>query len=132
MGGLGNKQVMAKNIQKRMNDSGIDRNELCRIMGVPYSTVSDWLNAKTYPRIDKIEMMANYFGISKADMEEDGWQSCGNLTPYTPNGWYVYSYNSTPDHDLTMIAQKPPRSPPSQQGTGMRNKKAPEPIKAPG
>ena len=104
MGGLGNKQVMAKNIQKRMDERGIDRNELCRVMSVPYSTVSDWLNARKYPRIDKIEMMANYFGISKSDLVEDGWQSDSNLTPYTPNGWYVYSYNSTPDHDLTMIA----------------------------
>lgn len=45
MGGLGNKQVMAKNIQKRMDERCIDRNELCRVMSVPYSTVSDWLNA---------------------------------------------------------------------------------------
>lgn len=104
MGGLGNKQVMAKNIQKRMDERCIDRNELCRVMSVPYSTVSDWLNARTYPRIDKIEMMANYFGISKADLVEDGWQSDSNLTPYTPNGRYVYSYNFPPDHDLTMIA----------------------------
>ena len=34
-------------------------------------TFSDWVNAKTYPRIDKIELMANYFGISKADLVED-------------------------------------------------------------
>lgn len=33
-------------------------------------TFSDWVNAKTYPRIDKIEMMANYFGISKSDLVE--------------------------------------------------------------
>ncbi len=26
---------------------------------------------KTYPRIDKIELMANYFGISKADLVEE-------------------------------------------------------------
>ncbi len=34
-------------------------------------TFSDWVNAKTYPRIDKIELMANYFGISKSDLVED-------------------------------------------------------------
>ena len=32
---------------------------------------SDWVNAKTYPRIDKIELMANYSGISKSDLVED-------------------------------------------------------------
>ena len=35
-----------------------------------YSTVLDWLNAKTYPRIDKIEKMANYFGVEKSDLVE--------------------------------------------------------------
>ena len=35
------------------------------------STFSDWVNAKTYPRIDKIEMLANYFGINKSDLIED-------------------------------------------------------------
>src|SRR5699024_6313467 len=40
-------------------------------LGVSYSTLSDWVNAKTYPRIDKIEMMANYFGVSKSDLVED-------------------------------------------------------------
>mgnify|MGYP000250745067 len=34
-------------------------------------TFSDWVNAKTYPRIDKIELMANYFGVTKADLVED-------------------------------------------------------------
>ena len=31
----------------------------------------DWVNAKTYPRIDKIELMANFFGIDKSDLIED-------------------------------------------------------------
>lgn len=29
------------------------------------------LKGNTYPRIDKIEMMANYFGIEKSDLIED-------------------------------------------------------------
>ena len=34
-------------------------------------TFSDWVNAKSYPRIDKIELLANYFDISKADLVEE-------------------------------------------------------------
>jgi transcriptional regulator with XRE-family HTH domain len=49
----------------------IDRNKLCSDLGIKYTTLCDWLNAKTYPRIDKIEMMANYFGVQKADLVED-------------------------------------------------------------
>lgn len=54
-----------------MDDFELDRKELASIAGVAYSTLSDWLNANKYPRIDKIEKMANYFGISKADLVED-------------------------------------------------------------
>ena len=49
---------------------GISRKHFCERLGFAYSTVTDWLNAEKYPRIDKIEMMANFFGISKADLVE--------------------------------------------------------------
>jgi hypothetical protein len=52
MGGLGNKQVMAKNIQKRMDERGIDRNELCRVMSVPYSM--DGMFIAIIPRLTMI------------------------------------------------------------------------------
>jgi transcriptional regulator with XRE-family HTH domain len=68
---LGNKETMARNIKYYMEKNNINSLELCRVLGVPQSTFSYWLNAKTYPRIDKIEKMANYFGIAKADLVED-------------------------------------------------------------
>lgn len=71
MGGLGNKEIMAKNIKRLMELKGKDRNDICRDLGFKYTTFTDWINAKTYPRIDKIEMMANYFGVSKADLVEE-------------------------------------------------------------
>lgn len=70
MSDLGNKAVMAENIKYYMNLHNKTRTEVCRDLGFVYSTFSDWLNAKKYPRIDKIEMMANYFHISKADLVE--------------------------------------------------------------
>lgn len=70
MSALGNKKVMAQNIKMYMEDKGISRKEFCKRLGLAYSTVTDWLNAEKYPRIDKIEMMANFFGISKADLVE--------------------------------------------------------------
>ncbi|HEM3677586.1 TPA: helix-turn-helix transcriptional regulator [Streptococcus suis] len=54
-----------------MDKKGIDRNQLCSDLDLKYMTVSDWINAKTYPRIDKIESLANYFGINKSDLIEE-------------------------------------------------------------
>ena len=68
---LGNKEIMAKNIQYFMDQHEKTRNDVCNDLGFKYSTFSDWINGKKYPRIDKIEMMANYFHISKSDLVED-------------------------------------------------------------
>ena len=68
---LGNKQVMAKNISRLMKENNIDRKKLSNDLKVKYTTLSDWINAKTYPRIDKIELLADYFNVTKADLVED-------------------------------------------------------------
>lgn len=71
MTSLGNKEVMSRNLKYYIERSGKDRRELAEIWGFPYSTVTDWINAKKYPRIDRIEVMADYFGIKKSDLIED-------------------------------------------------------------
>lgn len=68
---LRNKEVMSNNLKYYMNKKGVDRNQLCSDLDLKYMTVSDWINAKTYPRIDKIELLANYFGINKSDLIEE-------------------------------------------------------------
>lgn len=70
-GSLGNKEVMAKNIRRHLNKLGLNVKDFATEMNFKYSTVLDWVNAKTYPRIDKIELMANYFKVEKADLIED-------------------------------------------------------------
>lgn len=70
---LGNKEIMAKNIQYYMNKNDIPAVEICRKLGIKQNTFSNWVNGKIYPRIDKIEKMANFFGVPKSALvEEDG------------------------------------------------------------
>ena len=71
MSDLGNKEIMAKNIRYYMDLYGKSRKDMCDALGVKYTTFTDWVNANSYPRIDKIEMMANFFGIEKSDLVED-------------------------------------------------------------
>lgn len=71
MTGLGNKEIFAKNLNYYIDKSGKDRRQLAEIWKVPYSTLTGWVNAQKYPRIDKIEIMADYFGILKSDLIED-------------------------------------------------------------
>lgn len=71
MSNIGNKETMSKNLKFYIERSGKDRQELCKIWGFPYSTVTEWINGKKYPRIDRIEIMADYFGILKSDLIEE-------------------------------------------------------------
>ncbi len=71
MSGLGNKEIMAHNIQYYMDMYQKTRQDMCDALGVKYTTFTDWVKGNSYPRIDKIELMANYFGISKADLVEE-------------------------------------------------------------
>ena len=71
MSDLGNKKVFAKNLQKYMDLFNLTRKDLSININVPYSTISDWLNAKKYPRIDKIELLSHIFSIEKSDLIEN-------------------------------------------------------------
>lgn len=68
---IGNKEVFARNLKKYMKMSGKDRKEVGKALGLPYSTLTDWMNGNKYPRINNIEKLAEYFGISKSDLIED-------------------------------------------------------------
>ena len=64
------KEVFAKNLRHLMDENGKNQKEIAEIVGVSAPTVNDWLKAKIYPRIDKIEILANHFGILKSDLIE--------------------------------------------------------------
>lgn len=68
---LENKKVMAKNILRYMKIKEKSRHEVCKDLDLSYSTFSEWVSAKKYPRIDKIELLANYFGCEKSDLIEE-------------------------------------------------------------
>lgn len=70
MSAIGNKEIFSENLKYYIEKSGKDRRELAEIWGFPYSTLSEWINGRKYPRIDRIEIMADYFGILKSDLIE--------------------------------------------------------------
>ena len=69
--GMGNKEILSKNLKKYISKSGKERNVVAEDLGLPYSTLTDWINGKKYPRIDNLERLADYFEVSKTDLIED-------------------------------------------------------------
>jgi len=54
-----------------MSKNDISRKELSSILAIRYTTLADWLHARTYPRIDAIEKLAQFFNVSKSKLIED-------------------------------------------------------------
>ncbi|MBP1543178.1 MAG: helix-turn-helix transcriptional regulator [Oscillospiraceae bacterium] len=71
MSDIGNKEIFAKNLSFYMDKKKVDRYQLCDDLDFKYSTLCEWLSAKKYPRIDKIEKLANYFDIPKSSLIEE-------------------------------------------------------------
>lgn len=68
---MDNKNIFARNLERQMNLAGKSRRDLSEALGVSYYTITDWVKGKKYPRMDKVEMLARYFGIQKSDLIED-------------------------------------------------------------
>lgn len=66
-----NKKIMAKNIKRYMEAKGVTNQQICEALDFKYTTFLDWIKGVTYPRIGKVEAMADYFGIQKSDLIEE-------------------------------------------------------------
>ena len=68
---LGNKVIMARNIKRLMAEKNVSAKEMSKTLHFPYTTLLSWMKAENYPRIDKIEAMADYFGVLKSELIEE-------------------------------------------------------------
>ena len=68
---MDNKSIFAKNLNSQLALNNKTRQEVCDALGFNYHTFSDWAIGRKYPRMDKVEALANYFGIQKSDLIEE-------------------------------------------------------------
>ena len=70
MSDLGNKDIFARNLRTLVQRSGRSQTEICKALHFSPNTFSDWMCGRIYPRIDKLQKLADYFGVTKADLVE--------------------------------------------------------------
>lgn len=66
-----NKNIFATNLNALMMKHCKSRKDLSDDLGISYFTITAWAKGTKYPRMDKVEMLANYFGVLKSDLIED-------------------------------------------------------------
>lgn len=64
------KKIFANNLTRLLAESGRTQLDLAKRMNVSPSTVSSWCTADKMPRMDKIEWMAEYFGVPTSALIE--------------------------------------------------------------
>lgn len=65
------RRIFAKNLNYYMDRAGKNTADLSADLSYPFSTVSDWVHGKKYPRMDKVQAIADYFGILKSSLTEE-------------------------------------------------------------
>ncbi len=67
---LGNRQIFSENFAYYLEQSGDRKIDVAKKIHVSASTITDWVQGRTYPQMDKIEALAKHWGISMSDLVE--------------------------------------------------------------
>lgn len=65
------RKIFARNLRYYMRRDKITGIALAKYMEVSSATVSDWMNAKKMPRVDKLKSLSHFFHIDMTDLTED-------------------------------------------------------------
>ncbi len=64
------KQIFSKNLRYYMSLNNKEQIDLINDLGLNKSAVSTWCNGTRLPRMDKVNLLAEYLGISRSDLIE--------------------------------------------------------------
>ncbi|HEJ6871147.1 TPA: helix-turn-helix domain-containing protein [Staphylococcus aureus] len=87
------KQILSKNLKNLLERKGKTQTDMAKDLNLKESTVSSWMNAVKYPRRDKIELLADYFGVMPSDITDDKSihqetiAGHANKNEFTPEEW---------------------------------------------
>lgn len=71
------REILAKNLNELLDLKRKSQADVIRDTGFAEATVRSWFNGEKYPRLDKIQALADYFNVSRSRITED--QSDGML-----------------------------------------------------
>ena len=64
-------RILAKNLKRIMYAKGKTQADLQKDLGIKKSTISSWMTGNRLPRMNKIDMLCDYFGVQRSDLLED-------------------------------------------------------------
>ena len=73
------RKMFSKNLNRIMREKNKTQTDLINDLKLNKSAVSTWVNGTRLPRMDKVDLLANYFQVNRSDLIEDKEQT--NVTP---------------------------------------------------
>lgn len=65
-------KLIGENIKKYMELNNLTQTDIANKLNVSTSSVSQWVNAKKSPRMDKVDDLCKIFGITRKDLLIEG------------------------------------------------------------
>ena len=70
MSELGNKEVFSANLLYYLEQKEVMQKDLAKHLKISTASVNDWVKMRTYPRMDKLQMTAEFLGVKMTDLVE--------------------------------------------------------------
>ena len=107
------RDIFASNFRRILKIRGKTQSDVVSDLEITSSTVSDWANAKKYPRVDKMQALADYLGVVISDLRET--PAHDNLQPAEPKEKPTPVFESGLSKDETTLIELFRRVPQEQR-----------------
>lgn len=64
-------KIVSRNLRLLMYQTGVTQAKLSRDLDIPKTTISGWLNGNRTPRMKYIDVICDYFKVSRSDIMDD-------------------------------------------------------------
>ena len=82
------RKLFPRILRSYMNRDRLSQKDVAAHVGVSNATVSEWINGKKFPRVDKMQLLSELFGIRMSDLYSPSEPSVPSLRD---PGFYVFS-----------------------------------------
>ncbi|HDZ8687111.1 helix-turn-helix transcriptional regulator [Staphylococcus aureus] len=65
------REIFSENLVSLLNKKGIDQKQLAMELNISPASVTHWIKGNKYPRIGKIEEIAEYFNVPMSRLTQD-------------------------------------------------------------
>ena len=96
-------RIIAKNLKRLAFEKGKTQSEIAKDLNISKTTLSSWLCGYRIPRMYNIDMLAKYFGVTRAEItEHHGIVQVETMSAFERNIILAYR-NATPDRKESVL-----------------------------